>query len=179
MICLQFSSESVSVVVAMKAFGFIFVTFLIFYLIDASKILGVFPIVTKSHFTIGYSIIKSLHEVGHDVTVISPYPQKKPLANYTDISTADILEEFTKSDFLYIVYVYKTVANFFWLTENFKDAFKFGSTPLVSFYLMYSMGADVSETYMKHPKVTKLLKSNEKFDVCIIEIFGADALLVN
>ena len=51
---------------------------------------------STSHFSIGYSIIKSLHKVGHEVTVISPYPQKKPLENYRDISTKDILDKHEK-----------------------------------------------------------------------------------
>ena len=59
-------------------------------------VLGILPFGATSHFSIGYSIVKSLHKVGHEVTVISPYPQKKPLENYRDISTKDILDKHEK-----------------------------------------------------------------------------------
>lgn len=41
------------------------------------------------------------------------------------------------------------------------------------------MGAELAELYLNHLEVQKLLKSDEKFDVCVIEIFMADALLVS
>lgn len=59
------------------------------------------------------------------------------------------------------------------------DAFDFAAPAILMFVLMYSMGADLVEMYLKHPEVTKLLESDEKFDVCVFEIFAADALLVN
>ena len=61
-------------------------------LIDGFKVLGILPFGTTSHFAIGNGIMKALHKAGHEVTVISPFPQKKPLDNYRDISTADLLE---------------------------------------------------------------------------------------
>lgn len=64
--------------------------------VDGYKVLGVFPLGTKSHFAIGHSIIKSLLDVGHEVTVISPYPQKKPVKNYHDVDVSSVLEQFKK-----------------------------------------------------------------------------------
>lgn len=61
------------------------------------KVLGVLPFFSKSHFAIGNSILKSLHEAGHELTVISPFPLKKPLANYRDIDCTEIMEEQTKA----------------------------------------------------------------------------------
>ena len=61
-----------------------------------AKILGFLPFGASSHFTIGQAIVKSLHKVGHEVTMLSPYPQKKPLKNYRDISTKDILDKYEK-----------------------------------------------------------------------------------
>lgn len=61
------------------------------------KVLGVFPVISSSHFAIGSSIIKSLNSAGHEVTVVSPYPLKKPIKNYRDIDTSDLLAEFKKS----------------------------------------------------------------------------------
>jgi glucuronosyltransferase len=61
-------------------------------LIDGFKVLGILPFGSTSHFAIGHGIIKSLHKAGHEVTVISPYPQKKPLDNYRDISIKEVLD---------------------------------------------------------------------------------------
>jgi glucuronosyltransferase len=60
------------------------------------KILGVFPFTGSSHFAIGNGIIKSLHEAGHDVTVISPFPKKTPIPKHRDISLTDLLSQFKK-----------------------------------------------------------------------------------
>lgn len=81
------------------------------------------PFESKSHFTIGHAIVKSLQEAGHDLIVISPYPKKEKQENYREISTADILEEFQKSDkekmefmierfhFLYLQRTWQTLLN--------------------------------------------------------------------
>lgn len=44
--------------------------------------------------------------------------------------------------------------------------------------LLYYVGGDVVKSYMNHPGTLELLNSDEKFDVCVIEIFNADAMLV-
>jgi glucuronosyltransferase len=56
------------------------------------KVLGVFPFRAKSHFIVGSAIIKSLHEAGHEITVISPFPLKNSIPRYRDISLADYME---------------------------------------------------------------------------------------
>lgn len=59
------------------------------------KILGVFPVASYSHFINGFRLMKELADRGHEVTFINAYPQKKPLRNLKDISTAgfhDIIE---------------------------------------------------------------------------------------
>jgi hypothetical protein len=57
------------------------------------KVLAVLPFGSNSHFAVGSSIVKALHKAGHEVTVISPYPHKKPLEKWRDVSTADILKK--------------------------------------------------------------------------------------
>lgn len=65
--------------------------------INGFKVLGVLPIGSSSHFAIGNSILKSLHQAGHEVTSISSFPKKKPVDKYRDISVSDILERDKKS----------------------------------------------------------------------------------
>lgn len=50
--------------------------------------------------------------------------------------------------------------------------------PLAAVAFLFKMGSDLVHQCMEHDGVQKLLKSNEKFDICIIEIFNADAMLV-
>lgn len=58
------------------------------------EVLGVLPFDSRSHFVIGETIMKSLAEFFHNVTVISPYPQKEELHFFKDISIADGTSDF-------------------------------------------------------------------------------------
>lgn len=40
------------------------------------------------------------------------------------------------------------------------------------------MGSDLVHAVMSHPNVQELMNSEEKFDICIIEVFNADAFSV-
>lgn len=53
------------------------------------RILGLFPIPVASHFTFIHPVMRGLAEAGHNVTVISYFPDPKPLANYTDITLTE------------------------------------------------------------------------------------------
>lgn len=52
---------------------------------SAYRILGVFPRVTRSHFIVFESLMRTLAKRGHQVDVVSHYPQKSPIKNYNDI----------------------------------------------------------------------------------------------
>lgn len=65
---------------------------------DAAKVLGIIPFGGKSHFAIGHAIVMNLHKAGHDITVISPFPQKKTLERYRDISIKSIMDDHAKGD---------------------------------------------------------------------------------
>lgn len=59
---------------------------------DAARILGVFNMPAPSHFILGSRLLKELAKRGHDVTMISPFPQKKPIPNYTDVNLEGLLD---------------------------------------------------------------------------------------
>lgn len=59
---------------------------------SAYKILGVLHFSAKSHFIVGSALMKGLIEKGHEVTVISPFPLKKPIKNYHDIPVPSVLK---------------------------------------------------------------------------------------
>ena len=52
---------------------------------DGARILAVFPIHSKSHFNVDSAVVKELANRGHEVTVVSPFPEENPLPNYKDI----------------------------------------------------------------------------------------------
>lgn len=60
--------------------------------IESAKILGVFPMQARSHFFVGQAIMNALHEAGHDITLISPFPKQTPIENWRDIETTEMIE---------------------------------------------------------------------------------------
>lgn len=82
----------------MKIFRLIILALTVLTGLNGLKILAFLPFGSKSHFAIGHSIARTLAEAGHEVTAVSPYPQKKAIKNYKDISTEDFLEVFFKSE---------------------------------------------------------------------------------
>lgn len=52
------------------------------------RILGIFPHLGASHFRFFHPIVKRLAEIGHQVTVVSHFPEKNPHPNYHDLILA-------------------------------------------------------------------------------------------
>jgi glucuronosyltransferase len=52
--------------------------------LSAHRILGIFPHPGLSHFHFFHPIMRSLAEAGHEVTVVSHFPNKPPMDNYKD-----------------------------------------------------------------------------------------------
>lgn len=53
--------------------------------VNGYRILGLFPVPIVSHFHFFQPILRGLAEAGHNVTVISYFPQQNAPTNYTDI----------------------------------------------------------------------------------------------
>lgn len=53
--------------------------------IKSANILVYAPMPFKSHFNGFQPLFKELANKGHNLTVVSSFPLKKPIANYTDI----------------------------------------------------------------------------------------------
>jgi hypothetical protein len=45
-----------------------------------------FPFTAPSHAAVNFALVKELAQRGQEVTVLSPFPQDKPIPNYTDIA---------------------------------------------------------------------------------------------
>lgn len=52
---------------------------------ESAKILGLFPFPSKSHMAVNVAIVKELAQRGHEVTVVSPFPEKSEIPNYKNI----------------------------------------------------------------------------------------------
>lgn len=63
------------------------------------RILGVFPIPSKSHYYVGQALMQGLAEHGNDVTVISPFKEKKPIKNYNEIFIENSYDWFRECEF--------------------------------------------------------------------------------
>lgn len=59
---------------------------------DGLKVLGIIPMEAPSHFAIGNAILKTLHNAGHEITSINPFPQKKPMENFRDINVKSAMK---------------------------------------------------------------------------------------
>ncbi|XP_069682314.1 UDP-glycosyltransferase UGT5-like [Periplaneta americana] len=123
---------------------------------DAYKILCLFPHVAKSHFVMAEALMKGLAAKGHKVTVVSHFPQKTPIPNYTDISLIGSMPEFVNNvplEALATGYVHTTInALAYWGYVNCENTLNF-------------------------PAMKKLIASNEKYDLVVTELFNTDCLL--
>lgn len=63
----------------------IVIIFILFATCNAYRILGVFPFNGKSHNIVLESVMKTLASHGHQVDVVTHFPQKKVVENYTDV----------------------------------------------------------------------------------------------
>ena len=57
---------------------------------NGHRILGLFPHPGFSHFNFFQPIMQALAEAGHEVTVVSQFPNKEPHENYKDELLGDI-----------------------------------------------------------------------------------------
>ncbi|XP_046663501.1 UDP-glucosyltransferase 2-like [Homalodisca vitripennis] len=100
-------------------------------------------------------LLLELHQRGHHLTVVSSFPQKTPLENYTDIDFSSQFPPPTST------FTLETIRN---KMPNYLKT--------VIFFIEYHIG--LSEEVLKSQRVLDLV--GEKFDLVIGEIFGDDTL---
>ncbi|XP_011193314.2 UDP-glucosyltransferase 2-like [Zeugodacus cucurbitae] len=121
----------------------------------AANILAIFPFPGPSQYICVQAYLKALAARGHEVTVISAFPQKKPLRNFRDISIEEVLNGYEET----IVNVIREKYNK-WQELN----------------LYYNFFTGVTLSVLKSPKVQELLRSNAHFDLIIVEALQMDAI---
>lgn len=121
---------------------------------DGSKILGIFPVPSKSHYIIGEALLRGLAEKGHDVTMISPYTLDKPMKNYTDIVVNEVLE----------------------LKEAYGPQMaEFNATFFQKANLSYYLFPAMYHAIHNSSNVRQFLKKGEKYDLCIASFIISEA----
>ncbi|XP_011141917.2 UDP-glucuronosyltransferase 2B19 [Harpegnathos saltator] len=125
---------------------------------NAYRILGIFPFHSPSHWVMIQTLMKSLVQRGHQVDVVSHFPQKKPIPNYTDISLAGSVPEVRNN-------------------LSASNIFSFNSFTIK--YMTKIFGSDTCEL-LGHPALQNLIKNppqDPPYDLVIIEVFTAPCYL--
>ncbi|XP_052750692.1 UDP-glucosyltransferase 2-like [Galleria mellonella] len=133
----------------------VLLTIVLFNKVYTLNILGVFPFEGKSHSFVFNPFMLELAKRGHNVTVISHFPQKKPVQNYRDISLAG------KSKIL--VDVFSLYRSYWSIIE-------------ISLFLVNS-GTANCKLVMADENVQNLWKTQTKFDLVVTEQFNSDCYL--
>ncbi|KAK5643188.1 hypothetical protein RI129_007033 [Pyrocoelia pectoralis] len=121
------------------------------------NILGIFPHNLVSHQMMFDPIMKKLANKGHTVTVISYFPQEKPMKNYRDITLEDSSVE---------------LLNSIPLPSSNESSFNL----YYEFYYMLELGQHFCEVGVKSATIRELLNSDERFDLVVTELFTNNCL---
>jgi glucuronosyltransferase len=62
-------------------------------MIRGAKVLGVFPFPARSHLMVQKALMFELARRGHEVTVVSSFPENKVIPNYTDIELKTTVQD--------------------------------------------------------------------------------------
>ncbi|XP_030373724.1 2-hydroxyacylsphingosine 1-beta-galactosyltransferase-like [Scaptodrosophila lebanonensis] len=121
----------------------------------AYNYLVILPTAARSHYNVGSALAKGLANAGHQVTLVSPFPLKKPIQNIHDVPVPAILNGMKKN------------------MDSLLDLVK---TPIVEQILnFYRMGMMLTETLLEDPIIQNLRQSNQTYDAVISEIFLNEA----
>jgi glucuronosyltransferase len=125
--------------------------------VSSARILALFPYIGKSHFDVFEPFVKELATRGHHVVVLSHFPQKQPIANYTDISlVGSIATDATDRIDL------QNISGIRLLKTLIKES---------------SMFFESCDRMLSFHKVQELLNSQVNFDLIITETFVTDCFL--
>jgi hypothetical protein len=127
--------------------------------VPAAKILALLPTPSPSHHFWNRALVLALVQRGHQVTVLSPDPEKQPLANHTDIVIENAYERINESSFNY-----ETMST---------------QTSIENALIWFHWGQDACEFGMASKGAQKLmaLQGKETFDMIIIDLTVEECFL--
>uniref|UniRef100_A0A2A4IU38 UDP-glycosyltransferase n=1 Tax=Heliothis virescens TaxID=7102 RepID=A0A2A4IU38_HELVI len=150
----------------MHLFGIIIAIFAI-QNVQSANILGIFPHVGKSHFLAFEPLLKDLARRGHQVTVVSFFPQNDPPANYTDVSLRKIAEVRKEAVNLQVFEKSNKLMNSLGL--------KMFLTQIFAFRPLSDLALNVCSGLVKFPPLAQVLQKH--YDVVLVENFNSDCVL--
>ncbi|XP_070496887.1 UDP-glucosyltransferase 2-like [Chironomus tepperi] len=147
--------------IKMKSFLIFIAIFMLGESTNGHRILGLFPHPGYSHFKFFQPIMMALADAGHDVTVVSQFPNKEPHENYKDELLNDIgggmlnvisLDMFKKEN----------TFNHFW-----------------EFFVLKKYAQDACEHALNSSAIKNIFNQGrrEPFDLIIVEMFNTDCML--
>lgn len=125
----------------------------LFNAVDGARILAIFPIHVKSHYNVYEPLLKRLSTRGHEIVVVTHFPQRIRLANFTELDVSSILLNRTNTVPVSHITIWKKIYNF------------------------VTFGVKICEPVLGHPKMKKLINAKEHFDLLVIEIFTTNCFL--
>ncbi|GBP76404.1 UDP-glucuronosyltransferase 2B18 [Eumeta japonica] len=132
---------------------------------QAINVLGVFSVPLRSHYMAFKPLFEELAARGHRVTVISHYPNERPLKNFKDVVLGDPNPQASRtSDMCF----YET------MDSNILHLYNFYR------HMIYitKVSRQDCKTLLTDRNVKELLSSGERFDVIFVEQFTSDCGLV-
>lgn len=122
------------------------------------KILGLFPHPGVSHFHFFHPIMRGLADVGHDVTVVSHFPDKSPPIRYKDLPLTGLQTLQNTVD-----------------VKMFEKPSAFVS--IQEFFLLNEWGREACNITLRSDALTQVLKQRKQYDVVIMEMFNTDCMM--
>ncbi|XP_015599278.1 UDP-glucuronosyltransferase 2C1 [Cephus cinctus] len=141
----------------MKSLKIFTVITVLFGISHGLKILGVFPLSSKSHWMMYRSIVEELMHKGHEIDVITPFPLRHSAPNYKEI-IIEVLDLQMENVTLDII----------------QHSNPFTDTAFMSIMA----GNDLCELLRREP-LSSFIKNTprDKYDIFLTEIFGANCYL--
>lgn len=134
----------------MRLLVYLFVLVLCNQISNGYRILGIFPLNIKSHWGTAEQVLKGLAKHGHQVDVVTHFPQRIPIPNYTDINIEGSLPKIMNN---------------------------VSATEIVPLNLVLKSLTDRCGTkichLLEHPKLQDLIKNppqNPPYDVVIVQV---------
>ncbi|RZB40979.1 UDPGT domain containing protein, partial [Asbolus verrucosus] len=134
----------------------------------------VFHLPARSHYTISSKLLNELANRGHNVTVVTPYPQKSPPKTLKEISVESLIDSMNV-----IIDMTRIIEHVEFIT-NAEKRYLFGLDKNIVFEnlkFLTHMGYVLVEHALAHENIQKLLQTNEKYDVVILPHHLNEALL--
>ncbi|XP_059470472.1 UDP-glycosyltransferase UGT5-like [Neocloeon triangulifer] len=124
---------------------------------NAARILGFFPVPSRSHMIVFSALTRALAERGHELVVVNNYPLKDPPANYTDVDLWDTLKG-----------IYDDTVN--------EHTYALSNLPTITLPMLYWIeGVHFMDLVLHDPKVNQVINDTRGFDLVIVEDFLTDS----